>query len=180
MIETDHKPLIYIFSPNNSVRTDTSSRLMRFALKMMHFDYEIKYVPGIKNVVADELSRSCIDDAIRVPIIQFTEPCIKLESLESEYQADRFLQELKQHIISGNWNNASAREKPFKRLALQMSIDDKGHIQLGSKLFTSTNTAEKNHQCGAPIAQWHAVGILCAEFNGNFFGPTCAIMWKPS
>ena len=108
MIETDHKPLIYIFSPNNSVRTDISSRLMRFALKMMHFDYEIKYVPGIKNVVADELSRSCIDDTIRVPIIQFTEPCIKLESLESEYQADRFLQELKQRIISGNWNNVSA------------------------------------------------------------------------
>ena len=67
----------------------------------MHFDYEIKYVPGIKNVVADELSRSYIYDTIRVPIIQFKEPCIKLESLESEYQADRFLQELKQRIISG-------------------------------------------------------------------------------
>ena len=102
---------------------------------MMHFDYEIKYVPGIKNVVADELSRSCIDDTIRVPIIQFAEPCMKVESLESEYQADRFLQELKQRIISGNWNNVSAREKPFKQLALQMSIDDKGHIRLGSKLL---------------------------------------------
>ena len=74
--------------------------------------------------------------ATRVPMIQFAEPCIELESLESEYQGDRFLQDLKQRIIDGNWSNVSALEKPFKRLALQLSIDDNKYIRVGSKLVS--------------------------------------------
>ena len=134
ILETDHKPLLYIFGPDNALRTDISTRLMRFGLKMTHFDCEIKYIPGISNVIADGLSQPCIDDTTEVPVIQFAEPCIRLASLESEYQGKRFLQDLKQCIIDGNWSNVSAREKPFKRLALQLSIDDKGYIRVGSKL----------------------------------------------
>ena len=115
ILETDHKPLLYSFVPDSALRTDISTRLMRFALKTMHFDYEIKYIPGSSNVIADGLSRPCIDDTTEVPVIQFAKPCIRLESLESEYQGERFLQDdLKQRIIDSNWSNVSAREKPFK------------------------------------------------------------------
>ena len=60
--ETDHKPLLYIFGPDIDLRTDISTRQMRFAVQMMHFDYEIKCIPGISNVIGDGLSRPCIDD----------------------------------------------------------------------------------------------------------------------
>ena len=33
-------------------------RLLRFAVKMMRFDYDIRHISGVKNVVADSLSRS--------------------------------------------------------------------------------------------------------------------------
>ena len=51
-IVTDHKPLQWIC--NNK---DTSSRLMRWRLKLEDYDYEIKYKPGVKNCNADALSR---------------------------------------------------------------------------------------------------------------------------
>ena len=38
ILETDHKLLLYVFGPDNALRTDISTRLMRFALKMMRFD----------------------------------------------------------------------------------------------------------------------------------------------
>ena len=80
--------------------------------------------------------RASMIHTTEVPVIQFAEPCIRLESLESEYQGERFLQDdLKQRIIDGNWSNVSAREKPFKRFVLQLSIDDKGYIRVGSKLL---------------------------------------------
>ena len=35
ILETDHKSLLYIFGPDSALRTNISTRLMRFALKIM-------------------------------------------------------------------------------------------------------------------------------------------------
>jgi hypothetical protein len=52
LIETDHKPLTWLWSlkmPN--------SRLIRWRIKLEEYDYEIKYKKGCENYVADALSR---------------------------------------------------------------------------------------------------------------------------
>lgn len=51
VIKTDHKPLQWLFSVK-----DPSSRLTRWRLKLMEYDYEIRYKKG-KNNQADALSR---------------------------------------------------------------------------------------------------------------------------
>lgn len=51
-IMTDHKPLIYLFS----IR-DPSSRLLKFRLQLEEYDYNIVYIKGKDNVIADALSR---------------------------------------------------------------------------------------------------------------------------
>lgn len=49
---TDHKPLTYL----NNLKID-SARLTKMRLKLMDYDFEIKYKAGSENVVADALSR---------------------------------------------------------------------------------------------------------------------------
>lgn len=52
LIETDHKPLVWLFSLK-----DPSSRLVRWRLKLEEFQYKVVYKKGKENVVADALSR---------------------------------------------------------------------------------------------------------------------------
>ena len=54
-IETDHKPLVAIFSkPLN----DCPPRIQRLRLKLQRYDFELSYTPGKEMFVADELSRN--------------------------------------------------------------------------------------------------------------------------
>jgi phospholipid-translocating ATPase len=59
VLQTDHKPLVYL-------RTSSfkNSRLMRWALALQEFTFEIESLPGSANVLADLLSRSCADQMI--------------------------------------------------------------------------------------------------------------------
>lgn len=52
LIETDHKPLVWLFSLK-----DPNSRVTKWRLRLEEFDYEIKYKKGKENTVADALSR---------------------------------------------------------------------------------------------------------------------------
>ncbi|XP_064470230.1 uncharacterized protein K02A2.6-like [Ornithodoros turicata] len=54
-IETDHKPLISLFT--RKPVDDLTPRLQRLRLRMMRFDYTMQHVPGKDLVVADTLSR---------------------------------------------------------------------------------------------------------------------------
>lgn len=52
IIQTDHKPLIYLFGMR-----DPSSRLMKFRLILEEYDFIVEYVKGSENVAADAMSR---------------------------------------------------------------------------------------------------------------------------
>lgn len=55
VVETDHKPLVAIMSKDiNKI----SARLQRMVLKLLKYDFEIKYIPGSQMYVADYLSRN--------------------------------------------------------------------------------------------------------------------------
>lgn len=52
LIETDHKPLVWLFSLK-----DTNQRLTKWRLRLEEFDFKIQYKKGKENLVADALSR---------------------------------------------------------------------------------------------------------------------------
>jgi hypothetical protein len=133
-IETDHKPLVYIFDPNSSIKVDISPRLLKFSLKLMRFDYAIKHVAGSQNVIADGLSRVFHQEPDLTPRVHFSETCIETETMALETDRDRFLQDLKRRIITGIWSRATRRELPFKKIAMQLSLDDDGCIRFGSRV----------------------------------------------
>ena len=57
VLRTDHKPLERILSPRREVPKMAANRLQRWALTLCAFDYDIQYVSGKENILADPLSR---------------------------------------------------------------------------------------------------------------------------
>ena len=53
ILETDHKPLVYIKSMKNA-----NDRIMRWALALSVYRFRIVHLPGAENVGADYLSRT--------------------------------------------------------------------------------------------------------------------------
>lgn len=60
MLETDHKPLKYIFDPNRSLPSMVAGRVQRWAVFLSGYDFVLKHIEGKKNVTADCLSRAPI------------------------------------------------------------------------------------------------------------------------
>jgi hypothetical protein len=64
IIETDHQVLRWLFNVK-----DPSSKLVRWRLLLEELDYEIRYIKGKENKIADELSRAlCINRATAVDL----------------------------------------------------------------------------------------------------------------
>jgi RNase H-like domain found in reverse transcriptase len=56
-IKTDHRALIYLFA-----QADPSSRLTKFRMTLLEYDFNVTYIKGKDNAVADALSRITIAD----------------------------------------------------------------------------------------------------------------------
>ena len=54
-LRTDHKPLVNILSPGGGL--NLTPRLARLAAKILIYHFEVEYVPGRRNCIADSLSR---------------------------------------------------------------------------------------------------------------------------
>ncbi len=61
-IETDHKPLLGLFSEHKAIPTLASSRIQRWALTLSAYEYDLCYKPGAQISHADCLSRLPIPD----------------------------------------------------------------------------------------------------------------------
>jgi len=134
-IRTDNNPLTYILNPEIPCKVDISPRLLKISLKMMRYDYTISHVKGKHNVIADTLSRMQCTDNVKLPEINFFCPSIDLNILCDETNRDKFLSNIKQRIITGNWKNTTAKENHYRRMALKLSVDKEGLIRMGSKII---------------------------------------------
>ncbi|XP_022784584.1 uncharacterized protein K02A2.6-like [Stylophora pistillata] len=59
-VQTDHKPLIQLFS--TKLIDELAVRIQRFRMRLLRFDFTIEHVPGKSLYTADSLSRSPQDD----------------------------------------------------------------------------------------------------------------------
>lgn len=59
ILQTDHRALQFLF---NETKSTTPQRIMRWIIQLSEFDFEVTYIEGSKNAVADCLSRLKIAD----------------------------------------------------------------------------------------------------------------------
>ena len=142
-IKTDHKPLIYLFSKTASIPIGTSARICRWALELMSYDYAINYVKGKDLPHVDALSRlrfkgmnedkdpACVTATINC--VQYENELLSSDEVKSEMK-DPFLQGIMNRVKRGRWSNCTQAERPFKRFAERLTIED-GMLYRGTRLF---------------------------------------------
>ena len=57
LLKSDHRPLEFIFNPKRELPKVTSARILRWAISLAAFDYDIVYVKGEAIPHDDALSR---------------------------------------------------------------------------------------------------------------------------
>ena len=58
-MNSDHKPLQFLFKENKPIPTMASARIQRWALTLSAYDYHIEFWVGKDHSNADGLSRYC-------------------------------------------------------------------------------------------------------------------------
>ena len=95
-IQTDHKPLVPLFSSKNL--DELPIRVQRFRLRMMRFDFTISHVPGKSLLVADALLRAPSAEAVDSDTLLQLETAAYVNTVVQSLPAtERQLERIRQH-----------------------------------------------------------------------------------
>ena len=144
-METDHRPLEYIFKPKVSGKP-APARVERWLLRLQEYDFTVIYRPGTQNL-ADALSRlpnkttrsnmeSCADRYVHYLAEQLTPAAMNTAEIKEYSEADPELTQVRQCIENNQTHNLP---NPYKSLEQELSIVDNiilrhNHIVLPKKL----------------------------------------------
>lgn len=161
-LETDHKPLIYIFGDKKGIPIYAANRLQRWAYVLSSFDFEIKYVKS-ENNIADFLSRIKISKSI---IENQNEECISLNfiheqspftldwsKIKIETSRDTVLAKLLNAVKTGEWSSDFANNlelKSYNSRKTQISLEQ-GCLLWGYRVIIPAkfrnNILKELHSC---------------------------------
>ena len=118
-LQTDHKPLKYLFAPVEEIPKTASARITRWAIAPMGFAFELKYTPGEQIPNADALSRLDFDDdddndrvCFALDNIYFVQSDLVTQSdIKTELGSNRLFQDVIKRIKSGIWKVLRSRER---------------------------------------------------------------------
>ena len=112
-LETDHKPLTVLL--NSSELSKMPSRILRFRLRLMRYNYQVQYVPGKHQVTARTLSRAPValpglEDKLRVEELEAfstrTTSCLpatpnRLQQIRDAQKTDEECSLLRSYCLQG-------------------------------------------------------------------------------
>ena len=128
-LQTDHKPLKYLFAPDEEIPKTASARITRWAIALMGFDYELRYTPGEQIPRADAMSRMDFGEdesdndrvcfAINNIYFAHSDLVTQAEN-KTELGTNRLFQDITKRIKSGNWNNVQKRKKDLNNRKMHL------------------------------------------------------------
>ena len=118
-----HKPLKYLFAPDEEIPKTASARITRWAIALIGFDFKIKYTPWEQISHADAFSRLDFDDdddndrvCFALDKIYFGQSDMVTQSvMKTELGSNRLVQDVIKRIKSGIWKQWSEAEKGFEQ-----------------------------------------------------------------
>lgn len=133
-IVTDHKPLTWLFNCK-----DPSSRLVRWRLKLLEYDYKITYKPGVQNTNADALSR---------PINHIKDSIITADPKEKSFA--NFQKFHYQNVTPKSYKRIEIALEKVQNLIIPYSCDLSQNNRYSEYVTKNCPTLSnfKNHRCG--------------------------------
>ena len=142
VIQSDHKPLQYLFKETNATPMMASARIQRWALILTAYDYEVAYKPGQHHANADVLSRlPLLDTPPSVPVPGVTillmdtlqSSAVTASQIRSWTDRDPVLSRVWDLILRG-WQYSNSPElKPYQQHKDELSIHD-GCVLWGNRV----------------------------------------------
>ena len=143
-IQSDHKPLSFLFHESKSIPPMASSRVQRWALALSAYQYNIEYKAGSRLCHADGLSRlprpaTIINDG-QTPEMTFlinhlSSTCMTALHIKEWTSKDKTLSQVKRFILIGWPENLKDKElKPFFTRRDELSLLD-GCVLWGTRVI---------------------------------------------
>ena len=144
-IESDHKPLAYLFNETRAIPQMASSRIQRWALTLSAYRYSIRHKAGKSLNNADALSRlpqqittseeNCCPADLVLVMNQLSTTTVNAERIKDWTEKDPVLSQVKRFILLG-WPDKKLGEEftPFTSKGKELSIED-GCILWGSRVI---------------------------------------------
>lgn len=154
VLETDHKPLTYIFGPKKGIPAMAASRVQRWAILLSAYDFDIKYRKVVDNAAADNLSRMLViarergedrENRNEYSYLNFVTdniPSLKGKEISEATAKDPTLQIVKRHIQTGWPNQVASKLDAYKRTDLQLTIEE-GCVMWGYRIVIPTILRKK-------------------------------------
>lgn len=144
ILETDHKPLVFIFGSKSGLPQMAASRVQRWAVFLSGYQFEIRHVKGTDNCRADSLSR------IPLPITDENEKgkeysylnyvkdeiqSIDVNIISEETEKDIILCKVRNFILNGWPEMVHDEMRAFKSRERELSVEQ-GCVLWGHRIVT--------------------------------------------
>ena len=142
-IQSDHKPLSFLFHGSKSIPQMASSRVQRWALALSAYQYNIEYKAGNRLGHADALSRlprpATVFNTGQTPDLDFlvnhlTTTCVTASHIKEWTSKDTVLSQVKRFILTGWPENLHGKElKAYSLRRSELSLMD-GFVLRGTRV----------------------------------------------
>ena len=152
IIYTDHSPLVSLLSKKRL--DDMPLRVQRFRMRLMRYSYDVQYIPGSKQIVADALSRAPVTDvklsinevSLVAEVENFVEGMVanlpasqnRLNEIRAQQNNDPVLSVVKKFCQSEWPSKCPVEVLPFKKVQNELSVIN-GILVKGSLLVIPTS-----------------------------------------
>ena len=131
ILKSDHKPLEFLLNPRKELLGETSSKILRWTIKIVAFDFDIINVK--RNIIPHvdalfKLRFQCengeengnLDDRI----IQWVETdVLSRKTLSRETQQEPILSGILERIRRNVWSNCIIAKRPFKEARRKLTVE---------------------------------------------------------